>query len=151
LNIEIVKGNCEHLNDCEEALLKSSLGKHYFERDGSARKAVEEGLEQGTLFVAIERDVCAGFMFYMKNGAFHSFPYLHLIAVKEEYRGKGIGKQLIDYFEKVSERDKFFLAVADYNPDAKRFYERLGYRQIGEIPGLYRKGITEYIMMKEKQ
>ena len=40
--------------------------------------------------------------------------------------------------------------VADFNPEAKRFYEKNDYRQVGEIPGLYREGITEYIMMKEK-
>lgn len=130
--------------------MKSSLGNYYFKSEGSARKAIEEGLEQGNLFVAIEQDVCTGFMFYITNGVFHSFPYLHLIAVKEEYRGKGIGKQLVEYFEKISNRDKFFLAVADFNPNAKRFYESIGYRQVGEIPGLYREGITEYIMMKRK-
>ena len=42
----------------------------------------------------------------------------------------------------------FFLVVADYNPDAKRFYERNGYQQVGEIPNLYRQGITEYLMVK---
>ena len=150
LDIKIIKGNSEHLEDCKEALLKSPLGKHYFQSKGSAHKAIEEGLEQGNLFVAIAQDVCTGFMFYITNGAFHSFPYLHLIAVKEEYRGKGIGKQLVEYFEKISDRDKFFLVVADYNPNAKRFYESIGYRQVGEIPGLYREGIKEYIMMKEK-
>ncbi|WP_321016190.1 GNAT family N-acetyltransferase [Hungatella effluvii] len=37
----------------------------------------------------------------MPKGCFHSFPYLHLIAVKEEYRGQGIGRKLIDYLENV--------------------------------------------------
>lgn len=150
MNIKIIKGNFEHLKDCEEALLKSSLGQHYFESEGSALNAIEEGLAQGNLYVAIDQEVCTGFMFYITNGAFHSFPYLHLIAVKEEYRGKGIGKHLVDYFEKISDRDKFFLVVADFNPNAKGFYESIGYRQVGEILGLYRDGITEYIMMKEK-
>ena len=45
--------------------------------------------------------------------------------------------------------DKFFLVVADYNPDAKRFYERNGYQQVGEIPNLYRSGVTEYMMAKD--
>lgn len=151
MNMKVEKGNIKYRKDCEEALSKSSLGNHYFQSEGSAQKAIEEGLQQGTLYVAIVQDVCAGFMFYIANGAFHSFPYLHLIAVKEEYRGKGIGKYLVEYFEKISDRDKFFLAVADFNPDAKRFYESIGYHQVGEIPGLYREGITEYIMMKEKQ
>ena len=150
LNIKIIKGNDGHLMDCEEALMKSALGDHYFQSEGSARKAIEEGLGQGNLFVAIADDLCAGFMFYITNGAFHSFPYLHLVAVKEEYRGKGIGKHLVKYFEKMSDRDKFFLAVADFNPKAKRFYESIGYHQVGEISGVYREGITEYIMMKEK-
>jgi len=51
---------------------------------------------------------------------------------------------------KISDRDKLFLVVADFNPNAKGFYESMGYHQVGEIPGLYREGITEYIMMKEK-
>ena len=38
--------------------------------------------------------------------------------------------------------------VADFNPDAKILYEKIGYMEIGIIPGLYREGITEYLMMK---
>jgi ribosomal protein S18 acetylase RimI-like enzyme len=45
--------------------------------------------------------------------------------------------------------DKVFLVVADYNPDAKRFYERNGYQQVGKIPDLYRPGVTEYLMVKD--
>jgi hypothetical protein len=55
LDIKIIKGNCEHLKDCEEALMKSSLGEHYFQSKGSAHKAIEEGLEQGNLFVAVAK------------------------------------------------------------------------------------------------
>jgi hypothetical protein len=76
--------------DCTAALMNSSLGSHYFQSKESARKAVEEGLNHGTLFVALEDDVCTGFMYYIENGAFHSFPLLHLLAVKEAYRGQGI-------------------------------------------------------------
>ncbi len=43
---------------------------------------------------------------------------------------------------------KRFLVVADDNPDAKRFYDRNGYQQVGIIPNLYRPGITEYLMAK---
>ena len=84
------------------------------------------------------------------KGAFHSFPYLHIIAIKEEYRGFGVGKALLDYSEWIASKmaDKLFFVVADYNPDAKRFYERNGYQQVGEIPNLYRPGITEYLMAK---
>ena len=74
-----------------------------------------------------------------------------ILAVKEEYRNRGIGKALLDYSERIAHEmaDKFFLVVADYNPDAKRFYERNGYQQVGEIPNLYRPGVTEYMMEKD--
>lgn len=49
----------------------------------------------------------------------------------------------------LNKTDKLFFVVVDFNPGAKRFYESLGYCQVGEIPNLYRQGIKEYIMMKE--
>ncbi|MBW4847819.1 MAG: hypothetical protein KZY87_19835 [Lachnospiraceae bacterium] len=41
-----------------------------------------------------------------------------------------------------------FAYFIDYNPDAKIFYEKLGYKYLGTIPSLYRKGIDEFLMMK---
>ena len=140
----------EHLKDCAYALTNSLLGKYYFEKQESAETAVKEGLISDTMFVAETANDTAGFFFYLPNGAFHSFPYLHLLAVKEEYRGQGIGKFLLKSWEDQTDREKLFLCVADFNPGAKLFYEKNGYRQVGEIPSLYRKGITEYLMMKDR-
>ena len=41
---------------------------------------------------------------------------------------RGIGKALLNYSENIAYEmaDKLFLVVADYNPAAKRFYERNG-------------------------
>ena len=153
MDITIQKGCLEHARDCEETLCCSELGRRYFSREGNAREAIAEGLARGNLYVALDEDNCAGFFYYLPQGAFHSFPYLHLIVVKEVYRSKGIGSKMMAFFEmKAFEKaDKAFLVVADFNPEAKGFYERIGYRQVGEIPNLYRKGITEYLMMKEKE
>ncbi len=148
--IAIAKGNERHLKDCTNALCRSTLGEKYFSSPGSAENAILEGIRQGNLYVALIGEECVGFTYIIPKGAFHSFPYLHIIAVKEEYRDKGIGKLLLDYSERVAFEmaDKFFLVVADYNPDAKRFYERNGYQQVGKIPNLYSPGITEYLMAK---
>jgi ribosomal protein S18 acetylase RimI-like enzyme len=105
------------------------------------------------VFVAVdEAGECLGFIWFIPRGAFHSFPYLHVIAVKDGHRGEGIGKELLAFFEETVFADsaRAFLVVADFNPDARRLYERLGWRQVGEIPGLYREGVTEYLMMKER-
>ncbi len=152
MDIRITKGSLEYLNDCEEALLDSELGRKYFASEGSGKKTIQEGLEQGNLHIALINDICVGFLWYLPKGAFHSFPYLHIISIKKDYRSKGIGKNLINFFEEVicADASKIFLVVADFNPDAKRFYEKIGYQQVGTIPNLYRKGITEYLMVKEK-
>ena len=148
--ISFAEGNEQHLKDCMDALCRSALGEKYFSSPGSAEKAILEGIRQGNLYVALIGEQCVGFTYIIPKGAFHSFPYLHIIAVKEDYRDRGIGKALLDFSESIASKmaDKLFLVVADYNPAAKRFYERNGYQQVGEIPNLYRPGITEYLMTK---
>jgi len=149
--ITFAKGNEQHLKDCRDALCQSMLGERYFSSPGSAEDAILEGIRQENLYVAFIGEECVGFTYIIPKGAFHSFPYLHIIAVKKEYRNKGIGKALLDYSENIAYQmaDKLFLVVADYNPGAKRFYERNGYQQVGKIPNLYRPEVTEYMMAKD--
>ena len=87
--ITFAKGNEEHLKD---ALCQSKLGEKYFSSPGSVENAILEGIRQGNLYVAFIGEECVGFTYIIPKGAFHSFPYLHIIAVKEEYRDRGIGK-----------------------------------------------------------
>jgi len=152
MDIIIEKASEKYLYDCEMALSKSTLGEKYFSSNGSAKKAILEGMSQENLYIALCEKECVGFFYIIPNGAFHAFPYLHILSIKEEYRGKGIGQCLLKLVEKIAFEyaDKIFLVVADFNPEAKRFYENNGYYQVGEIPSLYRQGINEYIMMKEK-
>ena len=149
--ITFAKGDEQYLKDCKDALLRSALGENYFSSPGTAESAILEGIRRGNLYIALIGEECVGFAYIIPKGAFHSFPYLHLIAVKEGYRDTGIGRALLEYSERIASEmaDRLFLVVADYNPDAKRFYERNGYRQVGEIPDLYRQGITEYLMAKK--
>ena len=148
--ILFAEGNEQYLKDCMDALSRSVLGEKYFSSPGSAENAILEGICQVNMYVALIGEVCVGFTYIIPKGAFHSFPYLHIIAIKEEYRDRGIGKALLEYSERIASEmaDKLFLVAADYNPDAKRFYERNGYQQVGEISNLYRQGITEYLMVK---
>lgn len=150
----IIKGSINYINDCEDALVNSELGRRYFSNKGSAIKSLEEGFSKNEIYVAIDNNNnCMGFVWIIFDGIFHSFPYIHIIAVKSENRGQGIGKSLLRFVENLcfEKYSKLFLVVADFNPNAKKLYQNIGYFEIGEIPNLYRNGITECLMMKSKE
>lgn len=148
--LNIIKGEKEHLIDCKEALQNSDLGRVYFPEEDKAIRAINEGITKQEILVALnEEGLCLGFLWVLRNGAFHSFPYIHIIAVKEEFRNLGIGKELLSYLEKDVGTSKIFLVVDDFNPKAKSLYEKGGYKEVGVLPNLYKSGVTSYLMMKE--
>lgn len=148
--MEIIPGRASDVEDCARALADSELGRRYFAEAGAARRAVDEGLAAGTLYVAVDGPTLCGFLYYIPDGAFHSFPYLHLLVVAPAARGRGVGTTMLRFLESKVARQKIFLCVADFNPDAKRFYLRNGYRQVGRIDSLYRPGVAEELMMWER-
>jgi ribosomal protein S18 acetylase RimI-like enzyme len=152
MEIKIVNGESKYLEDCYDALIKSEIGRTYF-LSFDSRKMLISGLDSGEIDVALDKDgTCLGFIWYQRHGAFEMHTYLHIIAVKEEYRGQGIGKKMIANFEETTfESDNMiFLMVAGFNSEARKLYKSLGYTLVGIIPGFYRKGVDEYLMMKTK-
>ncbi|MDO5520967.1 MAG: GNAT family N-acetyltransferase [bacterium] len=150
MEIEVKKAKTENLQDCVKALDHSTLSTTYFPTEENRIYVVKEAIDSGNTYVVFYKGECVGFLYYMEQGAFHSFPYIHLIAIKEAYRGKGVGRKLLEFVEhKLFEtRDKIFLVVGEYNPEGKNFYKNLGYMCVGTIPSLYREEVDENIMMK---
>jgi len=152
MNIAIKKAEKKYVTICVDILQSTEIGTVHFSDYKKTVDLLLHALEQRELFVALnDNEDCLGFMYFMPKGVFGSYPYLHIIAVKEEYRNLGIGKQLIKYFEENSSdysSTKCFLMVDDFNPQAKKLYESLGYQRIGELKDFYKDGITSYIMMK---
>lgn len=70
MDMIIEKGSLQYLNDCEEALLDSELGRQYFSNEGAVKNAILEGLEQGTLYIALIKNDCAGFFYYIPKGLY---------------------------------------------------------------------------------
>jgi ribosomal protein S18 acetylase RimI-like enzyme len=152
MDINIVKGEADNLEDCYEALMKPDIGRAYFS-NFDARKILIRGLENEEIDVAVDKDEgCVGFIWYERHGAFGMHTYLHMIAIKEEFRNMGIGKKLIAHFEANTFKNDniIFLMVADFNTEARKLYETIGYKLVGMIPGFYRESIDEYLMMKSK-
>ena len=62
-----------------------------------------------------------------------SIPFLDLLYIDEDYRGKGYGRQMMEHWESVMQRMKYKYVMLSTQEDetAKYFYEKLGYRRIG--------------------
>ncbi|MBQ8790066.1 MAG: GNAT family N-acetyltransferase [Ruminiclostridium sp.] len=147
--ITIIDGENRYITDCTEILQNSELGNAYFSDEQKAKAMLQYALEKKELYIALnEQGECVGFIYCMQNGVFGSYPYLHIISVKEDCRGNGIGSLLMSYFEEKYPSDKYFLTVDDFNINAKKLYERLGYQCVGQLPDFYKKGVDCYLMMK---
>lgn len=68
MDITIIKGSFNYINDCEDALVNSELGKRYFSEKGSARKALEEGFNKNEIYIALDSNKnCKGFIWIILN------------------------------------------------------------------------------------
>lgn len=160
--MEIVKAELTDLPQCVDILFISEIGKLYFPRKEFLHTEMEKSIYKDEIFVAklmkdtknINSDI-QGVIWYQREGLFHSFSYLHMLAVRDEYRHQGIGAMLMNFYEQDSLqsgknriRTKTFLLVSDFNTSAHQFYLNRGYVEICRYDNLFRRGITEILLMK---
>ena len=90
----------------------------------------------------------AGFAIVVMQGAFVG--YIQSIAVAARWRSRGVGSALIAYAERriFREQPNVFICVSSFNPRARRLYERLGYRVVGELTDFMVRGHSEILLRK---
>lgn len=73
---------------------------------------------------------------------------VHIInmAVHPDYRGRGIGKRLLQHV--LNDEDVFFLEVRVSNESAKSIYEHFGFKVISLRKGYYADGEDAYVMRR---
>ena len=80
-----------------------------------------------------------------------NYLFIDLMWIEDEYRGQGIGKQLIDEFEKLSIKHgiyKSHLYTASFQ--SLDFYKKCGYSVVGQLEDMP-EGETEYMLYKRLQ
>jgi len=101
MTITMSKGLRSDIADCASALFDSDLGRHYFPTEESATRAVQEFADNDHFLVATDENRnFLGFICYIPDGAFHSFPYLHFLGTAPGARGTGVGSQILELFER---------------------------------------------------
>jgi ribosomal protein S18 acetylase RimI-like enzyme len=152
------KMQMEDIEACARLVAESALWQRYGVTEESAARRFEGGLalqaglaRQDKIDVAEVEGRAAGFIWYAARGAFGRSGYIRLIGVAPEQRGRGVGRAMMDHAEGEIFREgvgDIFLLVSDFNEDAQRFYQRLGYRQVGAIPDYILPGVAELIFYK---
>lgn len=137
--------------DCARWIAATPLWQRYHVTELSISKLLRQALEGGATIFVVERagDVL-GFLWLVESGAFDLSDYVRLIGVRPGERGRGVGRALMEYAEESSRaqgRD-LFLLVSDFNTDAQRFYQRLGFQQVGLLEDYVIPGVGELIYRK---
>lgn len=138
---------------CAEIMARNPLWQRYGVTADSASRNLESGLQRGAvLFVADSDDGPAGFLWLEPVGAFARSGYIRLIGVRPDRQGQGLGRELMAHAERVllEQADDVFLLVSDFNTSAQRFYQRLGYQQVGALQDYVLPGVAELIYRKRK-
>lgn len=98
--------------------------------------------------VAVADSKVVGIVAILMEGALTG--YIGSLAVASEWRGRGIGAELLRHAEEFvfRSRPNIFLCVSSFNEGAHRFYARCGYERIGEIRDYIIRGHSEFLMRK---
>ncbi len=78
-------------------------------------------------------------------------PYVQFLGVLPGYQGRRVGSAFLTWFETTSRANgerNLWIAVSDFNPGARRLYERHGYQVLAEIEHLFRDGTSEFLLRK---
>ncbi|WP_159881733.1 GNAT family N-acetyltransferase [Paenibacillus puerhi] len=101
-------------------------------RDKHINKAlIQSKINANEIFIIRESGKEIGWMRY---GFFwDNTPFMNMIWIDERYRGAGIGKQVVLYWEKLMKLKGFELVMTSTlsNEEAQHFYRKLGYRDAG--------------------
>jgi len=100
------------------------------------------------VYAACIQDEIVGTIVIHTKGAFSG--YLKSIAVHPDWRGHNLGEKMMEFVENevFSTYKNLFLCVSSFNLEAKRFYLRLGYEQIGILKDYLVEGHDEILMRK---
>ena len=108
-----------------DRLFWQSLVPHIYE------KRFEQLLKAGQSYTLFDDETPVGVL----EGSFlwENLPFLSLLFIREEHRGKGFGKLAMQHWESALKRQGFQMALTSTQSDesAQHFYRKLGYKDCG--------------------
>lgn len=101
------------------------------------------------LLVAHDVQEVVGFAWFITKGAFGRSGYLRMLAVRSDRQNRSAGASLLQAVESAA-GDDLFVLVSDFNTDARRFYQRHGYGEVGQLNGYVLPEVNEVVLWRRK-
>lgn len=85
------------------------------------------------VFIMFHNDNFIGWLRY--NLFWDNMPFMNMLYLLEDYRGKGYGRQLVDFWEKEMSKNKYKVVLTSTlsNEQAQFFYRKNGYVDCGSL------------------
>ena len=96
----------------------------------------------GTCFVAEADGTVVAYCSYEPRGLLGQ-PLLTYLCVRKDRRKQGIASSLIQTVQREAEGRALISSTEDWCVDTQRIFDRLGWKQVGEISGINKDGSTE--------
>ena len=129
----------------------STLLRRYRVDESAALESLTNALVSGDLLLVSHEQSLIGFAWLsFARRVLDGAAYLRLLLVADGARGTGVGPRLLAAAESSARQTAnhlYLLATTD-NTAARRFYERHGYRHVGDLPGLVWPDLDEALYHK---
>jgi ribosomal protein S18 acetylase RimI-like enzyme len=151
MDLEIRLIRVEDIPACLEIVPREEPWLTLGEAPGTMSAYFLERIQKGEGYLALLAGEAVGFV-TVKDDFLHG-GYIRRIAVRQGYRGKSIGRQMMQFIEEqvFSHYSNIFVCVSSNNPQARKFYRNLGYRQAGILPNLIQPGEVEFLLRKVRK
>lgn len=108
---------------------------------------LKKKIDDQTILVIYEDDVFIGWLRF--NFFWDEHPFMNMLYLLEDYRGKGYGKKLVGFWEEQMLKQGYELLLLSTmsNEDAQHFYRQLGYEDMGGF--IIQGEPLELMMIKE--
>lgn len=110
------------------------------------KEELKQVILRNRILIAETDDVLTGWLRY--NLFWDNTPFMNMLYFWDKYRGKGYGRQLLQYWENLMKTQGFDSVMTSTASDeyAQHFYVKSGYRTIGGFN--YKDDPYEIILMK---
>ncbi|AUN10357.1 GNAT family N-acetyltransferase [Clostridium botulinum] len=99
-----------------------------------SKQLIKNKLKEKEIMIAKDQDnKIIGWLRY--SYFWDNIPFMNMLYINENYRNKGIGKKLVEFWEPEMKSKGYELVMTSTlsNEQAQHFYRKLGYKDVGSL------------------